>query len=125
MDLWWTNNLASDVLLDMSYTDTSITARLYSVYTGYTVEANESEWRDGAHYSTRFEEDPSLSKGVYYTKTTGVDGSSISVQRIVKNEAGEVIEDRVFESVYDPKDEVVVVGPGTDTSKLVNQNSSY
>ncbi len=122
MDLWWSNNLESDILLDTSYTDTSITARLYSVYTGYTVEAIEGEWVDGAHYSTKFEEDANLSKDVYYTKTTGVDGSSITVQRIVRNEAGEVIEDRVFESVYDPKDEVVVVGPGTDTSKLMNQS---
>ena len=120
MDLWWTNDLESDVLLDMSYTDTTVTAKLYSVYTGYTVEAIEGEWRDGAPYSTKFEEDANLGKDVYYTKTTGVDGSSISVQRIVKNEAGQVIADQVFESVYDPKDEVVVVGPGTDVSKLVH-----
>ncbi len=121
LDLWWTNDLPSDVLLDMSYTDSSVTARLYSVYTGYTVESEEGQWAEGAKYGTKFEEDPSLGKDVYYTKTTGVDGSSISVTRIVKNEAGEVIIDQVFNSVYDKKDEVIVVGPGTDTSKLVRK----
>lgn len=118
LDLWWSNDQPSDVLLDMSYTDTTITAKLYSVYTGYTVESVEGEWREGAKYSTKFEEDPDLAAGSSYTKTTGVDGSSISVERIVKNEAGEVISDQTFDSNYDPKDEVIVVGPGTDTKKL-------
>lgn len=124
LDLWWTNDLSSDVLLVLSYTDTSLTARLYSVYTGYTVESIEGEWAEGAKYKTVFEEDPTLEKGDYYVKTTGVDGSSISVTRIVKNEAGEVISDQVFDSLYDPKDEVIVVGPGTDTSKLGRTDSS-
>lgn len=118
LDLWWTNDLPSDILLDLSYTDTTVTARLYSVYTGYTVESQVGEWQEGEKYGVRFEEDSSLGKDESYVKTRGEDGSVISVTRIVKNEAGEVLSDRVFESKYDPKDEVIVVGPGTDTSKF-------
>ncbi len=118
LDLWWTNNLASDVLLDLSYTDSSVTARIYSVYTGYTVESQVGEWEVGTLYKTKFEEDSDLEKDESYVKTTGEDGSSITVTRFVKNEAGEIISDQVFESQYDAKDEVVVVGPGTDTKKL-------
>ena len=121
LDLWWSNDLESDVLLDMSYSDTTITARLLSVYTGRTVDSEEGEWREGAKYGTKFEEDPDLEKDYYYTKTTGVDASSITVVRTVRNESGEVISEQSFESNYAPKDEVIVVGPGTDTSKLVRK----
>lgn len=124
LDLEWTNNTSSDVLLDMSYTDTTITATLYSVYTGYTVESQTGEWREGKKYKTEFEEDSSLGKDEHYTKTTGVDGSSISVVRTVKNEKGEVISEQTFESSYDPKNEVIVVGPGTDTKKLERKTDS-
>ncbi|MBQ9042475.1 MAG: VanW family protein [Eggerthellaceae bacterium] len=124
LDLWWTNDLASDVLLDLSYTDTSVTARIYSVYTGYTVESTTSEWQVGALYGVKFEEDPDLANGESYVKTTGEDGSSITVTRIVRNEAGEVISDQDFESSYDPKDEVVVIGPGTDTKGFERTDTS-
>ena len=118
LDLWWTNDLTSDVLLDMSYTDTTITAKLYSVYTGRYIEWSESEFTKGADYGVKFEEDPDFAKDVWYTKTTGVDGSSITVYRTVKDESGEVLSDQVFESTYDAKDAVVVVGPGSDTKKI-------
>lgn len=118
LDLWWSNDLPSDVLLDLSYTDTTITAKLYSVYTGYTVESEVGSWKEGAHYTVRFEEDSSLAKGDSYVKTTGVDGSSISVTRKVKNESGTIISEQTFDSIYDPKDEVVIIGPGTDTKGL-------
>lgn len=118
LDLWWSNDLPSDVLLDLSYTDTTLTAKLYSVYTGYTVESEQGAWSAGNRYIVRFEEDSSLAKDESYVKTTGVDGCSISVTRKVKNEKGEVISEQTFDSIYDPKDEVMVIGPGTDTTKL-------
>lgn len=121
LDLWWSNNLSSDVLLDLSYTDTTITARLYSVYTGYSVESIQGEWQEGKKYTTKFEEDSDLMKDDYYTKTVGVDGSFISVTRIVRNEAGETISEQTFDSTYDAKEEVIAVGPGTDTKKLAEQ----
>ena len=124
LDLWWTNDLPSDVVLDLSYTDTTVTARLYSVYTGYTVESQAGNWEEGAKYVVKFEEDPEMAKGESYVKTPGEDGSFISVTRIVKNEAGEVISDQVFDSQYDAKDEIVVIGPGTDTKGLERTDMS-
>ncbi len=118
LDLRWKNDLSSDVLLAMSYTDTSVTARLYSVHTGYTVTSEVGTWQDGARYQTIFKEDPSLASGESYVETVGVDGSFITVTRIVKREDGSIVSDQPFESKYDPKDEVIVVGPGTDTKKL-------
>ena len=118
LDLWWTNDLESDILLDMSYTDTTVTAKLYSVYTGRTIEWSESGFSEGAGYKIKFEEDSDLSKDMWYTKTTGVNGSHISVYRTVKDESGNVISDQTFDSTYDAKDEVVVVGPGSDTKKV-------
>ena len=118
LDLQWTNDLPSDVLLRMSYTDTSVTATLYSVHTGYSIDSIEGAWQDGEKYKTKFEQDSDLEKDEYYVKTIGVDGSSIAVTRMVYDEKGTVISDQTFDSNYDPKDEVIVVGPGTDTKKL-------
>lgn len=118
LDFVWENKLASDVLLKMSYTDTSVTAKLYSVYTGYKVESTVGEWEEGSKYRTEFEEDSSLGKGESYLKTVGEDGSKISVTRTVTDKNGKLVSDTVFDSVYEPKNEVYLIGPGTDTSDL-------
>lgn len=118
IDLVWRNDLPSDILMRVTYTDTSITATLYSVYTGYTVESEVGEWEDGDKYKTRFEEDETLAKGAYYKKTSGEDGSKISVTRIVKDRDGNTIDFNTFASVYQPKDEIYCIGPGTDTKEL-------
>ena len=118
LDLGWQNNLKSDVILSLSYTDTSITAQLFSVYTGYSVTSETGNWEEGRKYTTRFEYDDSLGSGLYYVKTTGTDGSQVTVDRTVNDEDGKVIKQDSFASVYAPKDEVYVVGPDVDTSKL-------
>lgn len=123
LDFVWEDNLTSDILMKTSYTDTSVTVKLYSVYTGYTVESTEGEWEDGEKYATTYEEDDSLEKGESYVKTTGEDGHRIVVTRIVKNASGEVISEDEFESQYEPKNEVYAVGPGTDTSSLGSYSS--
>lgn len=121
LDLWWSNDLQSDILLDMSYTDTSITAKLYSVYTGRSIDWSETDFSEGAKYGIKFEEDPSLGKDMWWTQTTGVNGSTITVYRTVKDESGNVISEQTFESTYDPKDAEVYVGPGSDTKKVEEQ----
>lgn len=118
LDLVWENDLQSDVLLTMSYTDSTVTATLYSAPTGYSVTSELGEWVDGESYETIFEEDDTLASGSHYTKTVGEDGHSISVVRTVRNAKGEVISTDRFDSVYEAKDEVIVVGPNTDTSGL-------
>lgn len=119
LELSWQNNLKSDALLVLSYTDTSVTAKIYSVYTGYSVTSETGNWEEGRKYSTRFEVDDSLGSGLYYIKTTGTDGSQVTVDRTVNDAQGKVIKTDSFASVYAPKDEVYVIGPDVDTSKLV------
>ena len=118
LDLKWENDTPSDIILKMSYTDHSVTAKLYSVYTGRTVVSEQGEWLMGETYTTKFEESDWLYEGQYYTDTAGEDGSSITVTRKVYDAAGEVLIDESYTSVYQPKKEVIVVGPGTDTEPL-------
>ena len=72
----------------------------------------------GGSYTTKFEESEWLAPGQYYTDTAGEDGSSITVTRKVTDASGEVLIDESYTSVYQPKKEVIVVGPGTDTGPL-------
>ena len=120
-DLRWVNDTPSDIILKMSYTDHSVTARLYSVYTGRTVTSEQGEWIMGETYTTKFEESDWLSAGQYYTDTAGEDGSSITVTRKVTDASGEVLIDESYTSVYQPKKEVIIVGPGTDTEPLAHK----
>lgn len=118
LDLRWVNDTPSDIILKMSYTDHSVTARLYSVYTGRTVTSEQGAWIEGSSYTTKFEESDWLAAGQYYTDTAGEDGSSITVTRKVTDASGEVLIDESYTSVYQPKKEVIIVGPGTDTGPL-------
>lgn len=118
LDLVWKNNLESDVVLKMSYTDTSITAKIYSVYTGNKSEYNLSNWEKGEKYTTVFKEDDTLGDGEYYLKTTGEDGKKITMTRTVYDGSGAVVKTDTFASDYDPKDEVYVIGKNVDKEKL-------
>ena len=122
MDLVWSNHHSSDILLKLSYTDTSITATLYSTPMGYKVSTETGEWEDGEKYKTTFETDETLGKGSYYLKTTGADGSQITIVRTVTDMHGNVVKEDTFTSVYSPKDEVYLVGPGTDTSRIADSH---
>lgn len=123
MDLVWSNHHTSDILLKLSYTDTTITASLYSTPIGYKVSTETGEWEDGEKYKTTFETDDTLEKGSYYLKTTGADGSQITIVRTVKDMHGNIVKEDTFTSVYTPKDEVYLVGPGTDTSRIADSHS--
>ena len=118
MDLVWRNDLSSDILLTLSYTDSSITCKLYSVYTGYTAKTVTGDWQEGEKYSVRFVEDESLAKSAYYLKSDGEDGRKITIERLVYDADGNVIFNDSFTSLYEPDDETYAVGPGTDTKEL-------
>ena len=123
MDLVWSNHHTSDVLLKLAYTDTTVTASLYSTPIGYKVSTETGEWEDGEKYKTLFETDETLGEGSYYLKTTGADGSQITIVRTVTDMHGTVVKEDTFTSVYSPKDEVYLVGPGTDTSRIADSHS--
>lgn len=111
LDLKWSNDSQSDILLLMTYTDTTVTATLYGVPLGYTVTSEVGEWQEGDKYDTRTEVDDSLAPGTRYVKTAGSDGSSISVIRTVTDSDGNMVRQDRFDSIYDSITEVIVEGP--------------
>ncbi len=109
-DLRWENDTASDVLLVMSYTNTSVTATLYGVDPGYSVSTEYGEWKAGEEYSTKYKDDDTLPAGTEKLKTSGENGREITIVRTVKDSQGNIRSEQTFNSVYDPKDEVILRG---------------
>ena len=114
LQLVWADETDSDVLLKTTYTESSITVTLYSAPLDYSVSSEVGEWSEGEKYETVKQEDASLAKGQSYVKTHGQDGRSITVVRHVKDSTGAVVKTNTFASNYDPLNEVVVQGPGTE-----------
>ncbi len=112
LDLQWRNDEESDVMLRMSYTDGTVTATLYGIDPEYQVYSDVGQWQQGEEYDTVYREDSSLSAGTSYVETAGTDGSSITVVRTVYDSSMNLVREDVFSSTYDPKDEVIVYGPG-------------
>lgn len=110
LDLVWQNDTSSDVLLVMTYTNSSVTATLWGVDPGYEVSTEYGEWEKGEPYTTVYKNDDGLPAGTEQVSTTGVDGSSITIVRTVKSADGEVLHEDTFSSNYAPKNEVVLKG---------------
>ncbi|MEG0071028.1 MAG: VanW family protein [Raoultibacter sp.] len=115
LDLVWKNDSASDVLLRMDYNDSSVVAKLYGVDPGYRVETTEGNWVSGEKFKTKTVEDNTMQEGTSYIKTSGTDGRRISITRTVTDKNGALLHEDVFESNYDPKDEIKVVGTSRKT----------
>ena len=118
LDLIWENDSTSDVVLKSWHDETSVTVAIYGSMAPRVVESIEGDFEEGEKHSTVFKEDDSLAKGEYNTKTVGTDGSQISVRRKVYDRSGNLLHDDNFVSVYSKVDEVIAVGPGTDTSQI-------
>lgn len=110
LDLVWKNDTASDVLLVMTYTSTSVTATLWGVDPGYQVSTEYGDWQKGQPYSTIYKTDKSAAAGTEYVETTGVDGSSITIVRTVKDRESKILHEDTFTSTYAPKNKVIVKG---------------
>lgn len=113
LDLKWNNDTESDLLLRMSYTETTVTATLYGIPLGYTVSTEVGNWTEGKEYTTRTEVDDSLAPGTSYVKTAGTDGRAISIVRTVTDADGDIVRQDRFDSNYDPINEVIVEGPSS------------
>ncbi len=114
-DLKWENNSPSDILLRMSYTDTTVKAILYGENMGYVVESEEGEKQPGAAFSTVYETDDSLYPGTEYIRTYGYDGHTVTVTRNVYDSQGELLISDEFTSVYSPQNTIIVRGPSSST----------
>ncbi|MBQ1450316.1 MAG: VanW family protein, partial [Eggerthellaceae bacterium] len=111
LDLEWVNDSTSDVLLTTSYTDTTFTCTLYGVSPGYVVKSEVGEWEEGEKAKTQEVKDPTLAPGEKVVKQKPADGRKITVIRRVYDGNGELISEDYFRSSYDPKNEIVLVGP--------------
>lgn len=116
LDLKWGNDTGSDVLLRMTYDSSSVTASVYGIDPGYTVTTDVGEWEEGEEYETVTKVDESLAPGTSYTESAGSNGREISIVRSVTNANGTLIRQDRFDSVYQPKNEVIVQGPETNSS---------
>lgn len=124
MDLRWKNDTDSDVLVRMSYTDTTVTASLYGVALGYEVSTQTSDWQPGEEFATKVKVDETKPQGYKKTQTLGTDGVSISVVRTVTGKNGESVRIDRFDSVYSPVDKVIVTGPDTPVDLEEESESS-
>ncbi len=113
LDLVWENDTESAVLMRVTCAESSVTATLYGVDPGYAVSTRVGEWEEGEKHKTKRVVDESLSPGTSSVKTRGTDGRRISITRVVKDRAGNVLHEDEFSSEYAPITEVVVVGPDT------------
>ena len=122
LNLVWENDSASDVLLAMTYTDTTVTATLYGVNPEYQVSTQVGEWQAGEKYKTKTTVDENLAPGTSYVKTVGSDGRKISIVRTVKDKNGTILHEDLFSSTYDPLNEVKVEGPPAKETDASGQN---
>ena len=123
-DLVWRNDTKSDILLQTSWTDDTVTVTLLGVDPGYTIETVEGEFKDGEKHGVRTVENNDLEQGETQVKQGGVDGSSIDVVRIVRDANGNIVRKDTFTSVYDAQDEIIEVGPNTEIDVSSRSESS-
>ena len=111
MDLIWENDSHSDVLILCTYTDSSLTVKLYGVDPGYEVSSKEGEWEDGEEFESKTIVDETLKPGTSRVETAGRNGKKITVYRTVTDSAGQILHEDSFKSVYQPVNEVIIAGP--------------
>lgn len=110
MDLVWSNDTNSDVLVKTYCTDDGLSVTLYGQDPDLVVSTKTGEWRPGKEKGTRHVADDTLSVGKEYEAAPGTDGTQITVTRTVRDADGNLVRQDEFESTYQPIDRVVVKG---------------
>lgn len=118
LDLVWSNQTSSDVLLRTSYTDSSVTVTLVGIDPELEVVTETGEWEEGKKHVTEYEVDETLKEGASYVKTAGTDGMKISVTRYVKDKDGKRVGWDTFPSVYSPVNRLIAYGKGSDLAVI-------
>ncbi len=108
-DLKFRNDTDHHLLIDASYTNSSVTISLYGTDAGREVAYSTGSWTDVKPHPVVETEDPELDEGVRVVEDGGVDGRSIRVTRTV-TQGDTVVHEDVFVSRYNPKTEYVRVG---------------
>lgn len=123
-DLTFVNDTTSDVMLRAEYDDTSVTISLYGACEKRNIKTEKTEPTTEKKYSTKYEETDQLSKDKWSIKTRGIDGVSMTATRTVTNDKGNILHKDAFYSYYIPTNEVVLVGVGSDISKIKQMRES-
>lgn len=114
LDLIWSNDTFSDILMTTSYTEGTITVTLWGVSPERTVSTYVSDWEAGDEYKTKYVLNESMAPTAYRVKTKGSDGRTIYVERAVYDKEGTRLSFQRFSSVYDAVDEVIEHGKDYD-----------
>jgi vancomycin resistance protein YoaR len=92
-----------------------LTIEIWGVGQGWDVQVDEPKVYNTVttdYETVHRQEDPSVAPGSEVWVETARDGFSVDIHRVVRDSAGNVIEDRVFTSYYMPARNVVLVAPG-------------
>jgi CDP-diacylglycerol--glycerol-3-phosphate 3-phosphatidyltransferase len=110
-DLKFQNDTDNYLLLTLSYTDYSVTATLWGIPPGYTVESVAGDLVEGRDYETKEIESEDMAPGQSHVEQEGKKASRVEVIRTVYDAQGAVKEQRTFYSSYDATPEIVEIGP--------------
>lgn len=108
-DLRFKNDTPNWILIDTSYTSSSVTVTFYGTDPGYTVTSDTGPWTNVVPYPTREVTDSTLPLAARRIEQQGANGGAVVVRRYVRKD-GQVIREDSFRSVYRPKEEIVRVG---------------
>lgn len=123
-DLTFVNDTTSDVMLRAEYDDTSVTISLYGACEKRNIKTETTDPKTENKYATKYEENDQIDKDKWSIKTRGVDGVSMTATRTVTNDKGNLLHKDAFYSYYIPTNEVVLVGVGSDISKIKQMRES-
>ena len=109
-DLKFVNESGNWLLLTFSYTANTVTATMWGVPPGYTVEIVDGAIIPGEAYTAREVENPELPAGERVIVQEGMDGFSTTITRYVYDLAGNLVRETTFPSTYFAAVEITEVG---------------
>jgi len=108
-DLKFKNDTTNWLLIDTSYTSSSVTVAIFGTNPGYTVTGETSAWTDVRPFTVREVPDSLLPMSSRRIEQSGANGGTVVVTREV-HAGGELIRRDTFRSTYRPKEQIVRVG---------------
>jgi vancomycin resistance protein YoaR len=113
-DFRFSNDTAHPILIRATADGSSMIVNLYSApRNGYSVETETSDLRDVKEPEKRFLFDELVAPGLIIQQTSGTEGFSLDVTRIIRKD-GEIISRQSFNSSYDMEPQIFLVGPETE-----------
>lgn len=108
-DLKFKNNSKNYMLIKTNASSRTLTINFYSTSQGVEVTYTTSAPSNYKTFPTKYEDDPTLAKGVTKVKDHGSPGRDVTVRRTTKID-GKVVKEEKYFSRYKPKTAVIRVG---------------